>query len=316
MLRKPSLILFITVVFLLAVSQPLLAAYQVGDTAANFTVKVHDTSTNVSLYDYAGYIIVLDFFAYWCGPCRTAASELEPHIQQYYRNLGGNPASIPVIMISINIDSTNPFETNAYIAMYGLETVWDDFSRVAFNAFGSGYIPQIAIVNGAAGTNYGQWEVLCNQIGYGSGGYVTFRSIIDGIQRTSGSLQVTLHPPEAVSIGAQWNVDGGPWQSSGATVDNLSPGVHTVNYKAIDEGWMTLPSEQVTIWAGRQMKQLNRTYRRIADINEDGFINLVDFAMLADKWQLTGSFREDLDSDGGVGFVDLLFLAENWLWGH
>ncbi|NIP25210.1 MAG: hypothetical protein GWN67_10845, partial [Phycisphaerae bacterium] len=31
----------------------------------------------------------------------------------------------------------------------------------------------------------------------------------------SGSLQVTISPPEAVAAGAQWRVDGGPWQDSG-----------------------------------------------------------------------------------------------------
>jgi hypothetical protein len=35
---------------------------------------------------------------------------------------------------------------------------------------------------------------------------------------TTGSLQVTINPAAAVSAGAQWQVDGGPFQNSGAVV--------------------------------------------------------------------------------------------------
>ncbi len=65
----------------------------------------------------------------------------------------------------------------------------------------------------------------------------------------TGNLQVTLGPGEAVSAGAQWNVDGGAWQNSGDTVTGLSVGSHTVNYKAVT-GWTAPPSEQVNINSG------------------------------------------------------------------
>lgn len=41
-------------------------------------------------------------------------------------------------------------------------------------------------------------------------------------------LKITLSPQGAVDDGAKWNVDGGGWQDSGATVLGLSVGVHTV----------------------------------------------------------------------------------------
>jgi thiol-disulfide isomerase/thioredoxin len=155
--------------------------YGVGNTAVDFTVKTHGTNSDVSLYDYSGNIIVLDFFAYWCGPCKTASSELEPYIQQYYNGLGGNPAGIPVKLISINIESRYPHLTDDYIAGYGLETVWDDFGWVAFRAFSTGAIPQFAIINGVNGANYDQWEVIYLKTGYGAGSYTSFRSAIDGV---------------------------------------------------------------------------------------------------------------------------------------
>ena len=63
-----------------------------------------------------------------------------------------------------------------------------------------------------------------------------------------GSLQVTLAPAGAVSSGAQWQVDGGAWQSSGATVSGLAAGSHTVAFSTVS-GWITPSSQTVTIIA-------------------------------------------------------------------
>ena len=66
---------------------------------------------------------------------------------------------------------------------------------------------------------------------------------------SAGSLQVTISPASAIAAGAQWQVDGGGWQSSGATVANLSVGNHSVVFSAVS-GWMTPASQAVNIRAG------------------------------------------------------------------
>ena len=53
-----------------------------------------------------------------------------------------------------------------------------------------------------------------------------------------GSLQVSLGPPAAVSSGAQWRVDGGTWQTNGATIANLALGNHAMSFLPVD-GWIT-----------------------------------------------------------------------------
>jgi hypothetical protein len=52
----------------------------------------------------------------------------------------------------------------------------------------------------------------------------------------TAALRVYLEPEEAVTAGAQWRVDSGDWQESGATVTGLAYGSHAVEFKAVS-GW-------------------------------------------------------------------------------
>ncbi|MGA2243556.1 MAG: hypothetical protein ABSH48_01050 [Verrucomicrobiota bacterium] len=61
-----------------------------------------------------------------------------------------------------------------------------------------------------------------------------------------GSLHVTLSPTNAICAGAQWQVDGGAWQVSAATVTNLSAGNHMILFKKV-RGWKAPPSLAIII---------------------------------------------------------------------
>ena len=47
-----------------------------GDHPCNFTLQ-DQHGNDVSLYDFYGDTIVIDFSVMWCGPCRSAASEVQ-----------------------------------------------------------------------------------------------------------------------------------------------------------------------------------------------------------------------------------------------
>ena len=67
------------------------------------------------------------------------------------------------------------------------------------------------------------------------------------------SLRISLNPSAA-----QWRIDGGAWNPSGATIGNLALGTHAIDYSSVT-GYATPPSERVTLIDG-PTTALNRTY--------------------------------------------------------
>lgn len=67
------------------------------------------------------------------------------------------------------------------------------------------------------------------------------------------SFSVTLTPGNA-----QWRLDGGAWQASGATLADLALGTHTIDYSPVS-GYVTPSSESVTLASGAN-PPLARTY--------------------------------------------------------
>jgi hypothetical protein len=65
-----------------------------------------------------------------------------------------------------------------------------------------------------------------------------------------GSVSVTITPAEAVTAGAQWNMDNGTWQSSGLTVPNVSVGQHAISFKDVT-GWGKPAGQSVTVQKGQ-----------------------------------------------------------------
>jgi len=169
----------------------------VGGTESNFTVVNNATGAPLQLSNLAGKIVVLDFFAYWCGPCQVASPLLESDIQKYYASLGGNAAGLPVQLLAISIDQSNPAATGAFIKNAGINLAGNDVQGHAWAENNTGYIPTIVIINGVANAaGMQQWQVLYQNIGYTSASAPAMRQIIDSVQ-PSGSTSapaITMQP--------------------------------------------------------------------------------------------------------------------------
>ncbi|PLW68125.1 TlpA family protein disulfide reductase [Pseudohalioglobus lutimaris] len=71
---------------LLVFCAPLASAVTDQGSAANFTLK-STTGENIRLSEYRGEVVLINFWASWCGPCRQEMPELEA-LHQRYRDLG------------------------------------------------------------------------------------------------------------------------------------------------------------------------------------------------------------------------------------
>ena len=131
-----------------------------------------------------------------------------------------------------------------------------------------------------------------------------------GYAEQVGSLQVNISPSAVVTAGAQWSVDGGGWQNSGATVGGLPVGSHTIDYKDVT-GWNAPSSEAVVVYDG-ELTSISRSYVEPAGslrvtITPQGAVDGgAQWRVDGGGWQNSGSTVLDLAvGSHSVDFIDI-----------
>lgn len=96
---KKNFYLLMLLICLPFINNAQLNNFSVGDVAPDFTVTdIHGHTHNLS--DYAGKYVVVDLFAYWCGPCAAIA----PTINEIYKKYGCN--AYDVVVLSVEYEGT------------------------------------------------------------------------------------------------------------------------------------------------------------------------------------------------------------------
>jgi len=133
---------------LLAMAVQVLPVDAAPAAAPMFELPKWKSGEKVGLSDFAGKIIVLDFFAYWCGPCRRASEEVENGLQKYYAGKKGNVHGVPVSVVSINIEKDNVTRTAQFIKQTGMELVLNDFDGGLLGKLGGAATPFLVVIDG------------------------------------------------------------------------------------------------------------------------------------------------------------------------
>lgn len=150
-------------------------------TAPDFDLPKWGSTNRVRLSDFAGQIFVLDFFAYWCVPCRRASAEIEPGIAKYYAEKRGNPHGVPVRVLAVNIEPDNPKQTAQFIKDVGADFVANDTDGKLIAQLDGAGTPFIVVIDGTRGTKESpDFVVVYRRAGFE--GTKKLRQVIDAIK--------------------------------------------------------------------------------------------------------------------------------------
>jgi cytochrome c biogenesis protein CcmG, thiol:disulfide interchange protein DsbE len=108
----------------------------IGASAPDFTVK--DSDRTVSLHDYRGQIVVLNFWSAHCAPC---IAEM-PSLVQLQRLMGAK-----ITVVGVAVDTTND-EYHAFLKKHGIDflTVLDS-AKDSYNLYGATGYPETTIID-------------------------------------------------------------------------------------------------------------------------------------------------------------------------
>ena len=114
------------------------AALKDGDAAPNFKVRTYDGET-ISLSSYTGKVVVLSFWASWCGPCLKELPILE--------NIQKAAGKDRIQVIAINIEERQAFRKMARKMQSLQMLVASDANMTTQRAYGVKAIPFMVIVD-------------------------------------------------------------------------------------------------------------------------------------------------------------------------
>jgi len=115
---------------------------QLGQRAPAFTLEDLQNE-EVSLSDFLGHVVILDFWASWCPPCRYSM----PHLE----NLGASYRDQGLVVLGVTLDENRQdaeifLEDNGYSSIV---TVWESYaaSQAVKNLYGVTGIPHTFLLD-------------------------------------------------------------------------------------------------------------------------------------------------------------------------
>ena len=113
---------------------------KVGDIAPNFTFNL-DKNKTASLADYKGKLVLMDFWATWCPPCRMELPRVQKEIWEKY---GSNPKfALFAFDREEGWDKTLPFKKKNHYTF----PMIPDMKRQIFSLYATQFIPRLVLID-------------------------------------------------------------------------------------------------------------------------------------------------------------------------
>ena len=129
----------IILAIILTCAVPALAVQEENAPAPDFTIK-DLKGTDLTLADYRGKVLVLNFWATWCGPCRA---EIPDFIEAYKENKARG-----LEMIGVSVDRMTADKLLAFVEKAGINYPVALADRTIVEAYEPGdYIPATIVVD-------------------------------------------------------------------------------------------------------------------------------------------------------------------------
>ncbi len=107
-----------------------------GDAAPDFALKSL-TGSNLRLSEYRGQVVLLSFWASWCGSCREQLSQLDGLSQRY------GDAGLQLLTVSVD---SKPEKARGVAGNVGFPVLLDDAKRVA-RIYDPGKLPLTVLID-------------------------------------------------------------------------------------------------------------------------------------------------------------------------
>ncbi|MBE0635152.1 TlpA family protein disulfide reductase [Candidatus Bipolaricaulota bacterium] len=114
---------------------------RIGQRAPDFRLASLDHE-DVSLSDFRGKIVILDFWASWCGPCKSTM----PGLEDLARTLASDVVLLGVSLDRSEANAADYLDANNFHAMIGLYGSYADAYRVS-GTYGVTGIPKTFIID-------------------------------------------------------------------------------------------------------------------------------------------------------------------------
>jgi peroxiredoxin len=113
---------------------------KVGDVSPNFSFNITKDKV-ASLSDYKGKIVVLNFFATWCPPCRLELPRVQKEIWEKYQN--NSKFALFAFDREENWNKVSPFKQKNHFTF----PMVPDMGRIIFRLYASQSIPRLIVAD-------------------------------------------------------------------------------------------------------------------------------------------------------------------------